>query len=50
MLLLVGLGNPGERYKKNRHNIGWMAVDAFSRPVTSDLNAADTMDWYRKAA
>lgn len=28
MLLVVGLGNPGERYKKNRHNIGWMAVDA----------------------
>lgn len=28
MLLVVGLGNPGERFKKNRHNIGWMAVDA----------------------
>ena len=28
MLLVVGLGNPGDRYKKNRHNIGWMAVDA----------------------
>ena len=28
MLLVVGLGNPRERYKKNRHNIGWMAVDA----------------------
>ena len=30
MLLIVGLGNPGERYKKNRHNIGWMAVDAIA--------------------
>lgn len=27
MWLLVGLGNPGDKYKGNRHNIGFMAVD-----------------------
>jgi peptidyl-tRNA hydrolase, PTH1 family len=31
MRLLVGLGNPGEKYKNNRHNIGFMAVDAIAR-------------------
>ena len=28
--LVVGLGNPGRRYQKNRHNIGFMAVDRLS--------------------
>jgi PTH1 family peptidyl-tRNA hydrolase len=28
MLLLVGLGNPGAGHASNRHNIGFMAVDA----------------------
>ena len=31
MLLLVGLGNPGPKYAGNRHNIGFMAVDAIVR-------------------
>jgi PTH1 family peptidyl-tRNA hydrolase len=31
MLIFAGLGNPGAEYAGNRHNIGFMAVDAIQR-------------------
>ncbi|MBT4933094.1 MAG: aminoacyl-tRNA hydrolase [Rhodospirillaceae bacterium] len=45
MLLLVGLGNPGGDYARNRHNIGFMAVDEIVRrhsfqPFRAKFNGA----------
>jgi PTH1 family peptidyl-tRNA hydrolase len=31
MLIFAGLGNPGGTYQANRHNIGFMAIDAIHR-------------------
>lgn len=35
MKLIVGLGNPGKKYEKSRHNIGFMVIDALASQITN---------------
>jgi len=39
MYLIAGLGNPGDKYKLTRHNIGFLVIDAITKNLTtSNIN------------
>src|SRR5580692_10968463 len=40
MLIFAGLGNPGREYAGNRHNLGFMAVDAIAHRWSFDRERA----------
>jgi PTH1 family peptidyl-tRNA hydrolase len=36
MIIIIGLGNPGEKFKDTRHNVGFMAIDKFAKENNFD--------------
>ena len=38
MKLVMGLGNPGEEYKNNRHNIGFIILDKIAESLSVDFD------------
>jgi PTH1 family peptidyl-tRNA hydrolase len=44
--LIIGLGNPGDKYAKTRHNIGWMTAQAFCEDCKAQIKEGSNIYYY----
>lgn len=49
MKLIVGLGNPGKKYEKSRHNIGFETIDAFADSLGTSIDKEGFSGLYAKS-
>ena len=42
-IYLIGLGNPGKRYSKSRHNIGFLLLEKLSKKYNSNFTLKDKL-------
>ncbi len=42
--VVIGLGNPGSQYRKNRHNIGFLVIDALASAYSAVWQRKDKME------
>lgn len=47
--LIVGLGNPGSKYAKNRHNVGFMVLDLLASDVGTTISRSKFKGHYATA-
>lgn len=45
MKVIVGLGNPGERYENTRHNVGFMVIDRLAERWNIKLGPSKLKGW-----
>ncbi len=46
--LLLGLGNPGRKYRFTRHNIGYLVIDRLLSEVTVEASSENSLCWWAK--